>query len=62
MNLEHPIITEINRYGYPKEYLQYDRDREEDDDGEDQKKAHTAMWTIKNKSNSILNGSLNKIK
>ncbi|WHM22414.1 hypothetical protein QL281_04875 [Bacillus subtilis] len=32
MNLEHPIITEINRYGYPKEYLQYDRDREEDEE------------------------------
>lgn len=41
MNLEHPIITEINRYGYPKEYLQYDRDWEEDDDGEDQKKKPT---------------------
>ncbi|MBV2240973.1 hypothetical protein KQR57_15135 [Bacillus inaquosorum] len=48
MNLEHPIITEINRYGYPKEYLQYDRDREEDADEEVNKKAHTAMWT-KNK-------------
>lgn len=36
MNLEHPIITEINRNGYSKEYLQYDRDREEDADEEDQ--------------------------
>ncbi|UNY48502.1 hypothetical protein rho14_38 [Bacillus phage rho14] len=26
------------------------------------KKAHTAMWTRKNKSNSILNGTFNKIK
>lgn len=42
MNLEHPIITEINRYGYPKEYLQYDRDdrdREEDADEEVNKKS-----------------------
>lgn len=39
MNLEHPIITEINCYGYPKEYLQYDRDREEDADEEVNKKS-----------------------
>lgn len=35
MNLEHPIITEINRYGYPKEYLHYDREQKEDADEED---------------------------
>ncbi|PRS09611.1 hypothetical protein C6W22_01885 [Bacillus atrophaeus] len=29
MNLEHPIITEINRYGYPLEYLK-------NEDNEDQ--------------------------
>ncbi|ASB90858.1 hypothetical protein S101395_04356 [Bacillus sonorensis] len=33
MNIEHPMITEINRYGYPLEYLKYeDEDGQDDDD------------------------------
>ncbi|MBP1083480.1 hypothetical protein JOC74_004008 [Bacillus capparidis] len=32
MNLEHPIISEINRYGYPLEYLQYDTGKDEEDE------------------------------
>ena len=27
MNIEHPMITEINRYGYPLEYLKDEVDR-----------------------------------
>lgn len=34
MNIEHPMITEINRYGYPLEYLKYeDKAEKEDEDG-----------------------------
>lgn len=33
MNIEHPMISEINRYGYPLEYLKYeDEDEDEQDD------------------------------
>lgn len=35
MNLEHPVITEILRNGYPKEYQQYD-DQEHGDDIEEE--------------------------
>ncbi|KFM92149.1 hypothetical protein CHCC19466_0508 [Bacillus licheniformis] len=28
MNIEHPLITEINRYGYPLEYLNDENDAE----------------------------------
>ncbi len=32
MNIEHPIVTEINRYGYPLEYLQAEGDDDQDDE------------------------------
>ncbi|AAU25086.1 hypothetical protein B14_00838 [Bacillus licheniformis] len=32
MNIEHPMITEINRYGYPLEYLK-DEVEKEDENG-----------------------------
>lgn len=32
MNLEHPVITEILRNGYPKEYQQYDQEHGDDID------------------------------
>lgn len=32
MNIEHPMISEINRYGYPLEYLKYEDEDEHDDD------------------------------
>ncbi len=32
MNIEHPMISEINRYGYPKEYLRYEEEEENEDD------------------------------
>lgn len=32
MNLEHPIITEINRYGYPLEYLKYEDNEDQNDE------------------------------
>lgn len=39
MNLEHPMITEINDYGYPKEYLQYDYDgNQQKEEAEDEDK------------------------
>ncbi|MCB7160429.1 hypothetical protein LI071_07090 [Bacillus subtilis] len=35
MNLEHPIITEINRYGYPLEYLKYEDNEDQNDEDVD---------------------------
>lgn len=35
MNIEHPMITEINRYGYPKEYLRHEDEEEEEEEQED---------------------------
>ncbi|MCY8984356.1 MULTISPECIES: hypothetical protein [Bacillus] len=35
MNLEHPIITEINRYGYPLEYLKYEDNEDQNDENVD---------------------------
>lgn len=32
MNLEHPAITEINRFGYPKEYLRYEDEEDTEDE------------------------------
>ncbi|MFJ9204102.1 hypothetical protein [Bacillus velezensis] len=32
MNLEHPIITEINRYGYPLEYLKNEDNEDQNDE------------------------------
>ncbi len=32
MNIEHPMITEINRYGYPMEYLKDENDAEREDE------------------------------
>ncbi len=37
MNIEHPLITEINRYGYPLEYLKDEKDAERE--GENGSKA-----------------------
>jgi len=34
LNIEHPMITEINRYGYPKEYLWHEDEEEQEDDEE----------------------------
>lgn len=34
MNIEHPMITEINRFGYPKEHLRYEDEEEQEDDEE----------------------------
>ena len=35
MNIEHPMVTEINRYGYPLEYLK-DEVEKEDENGSKQ--------------------------